>query len=173
MSQTQIHRQLPLLCLTHVRLFETLLLKQSMTFYITHDMDCSSCSQWLFYWKALSIKLHDLQRDIWQFYHRGCYPVCINTAAVWQALSAGGSAAFVAPHEWQRMQHLWVFAYTGLLWATFLHLLFSPNTSPLLACFLWSLLSLDNSFLYFFHLLFFSIVCDMYVNACVCMFASM
>lgn len=62
MSQTQIHRQLPLLCLTHARLFETLLLKQFMTFYITHDMDCSSCSQWLFYWKALSIKLHDPQQ---------------------------------------------------------------------------------------------------------------
>lgn len=45
----------------------------------------------------------------------------------------------------------------------------SPNTSPLVACFLWPLPFIDSSFFPFSMVM---CVSDMYVHECICMFAS-
>lgn len=134
MRQTQIHNSA--FTLSHPSFpFETLLLKHSMTFYIIYDIDHSSLCQWFFCYKACQSNVRACIEDMTILSQR-MYPVYTHAAAILQTLGAQdefGLLLLVNGGECNPMSN-------------FPHLPSSPNTSPLHVCFLWSLLSLNNSF---------------------------
>lgn len=166
MSQTQITIQ-PSHCLNHALPFETVLLKHSMTFYITYDIEHSSLSQWFFCHKACQSNSMVCTKDMTVLSQSMC-PVCTHTVAILQTLGAQDQFGLLLQVNGRECNPVSV-CICGVSLSNVPHLPSSPNTSPLHICFLWSLLSLNNSFLSFFYL--FTCVCEIYVHARVCMFS--
>lgn len=141
MSQTQVHNSA--FTLSHPSLpFETLLLKHSMTFYITYDIDHSSL--WFFCYEACQSNVRACIEDMTVLSQRMC-PVYTHTAAILQTLGAQdrfGVLLLINGGECNPMS----VCICGVSLSNFPHLPSSPNTSPLHVCFLWSPLSPNNSF---------------------------
>lgn len=165
MSQTQITIH-PSHCLIHALPFETLLLKPSMTFYIAYDIKHFSLSQWFFCYKACQSNSMVCTKDMTILSQRMC-PVCTHTAAILQTLGAQNQFGLLLPVNGRECNPVSVCICISL--SKVPHPLSSPSTSPLHVWFLWSLLSLNNSFLSLFCL--FACVCEIYLHAHVCMFS--
>lgn len=168
MSQTQIHNSA--FTLSHPSLpFETLLLKQSMTFYITYDIDHSSL--WFFCYKACQSNVRACIEDMTVLSQRMC-PVYTHTAAILQTLGAQdqfGLLLLVNGGECNPMS----VCICGVSLSIFPHLPSSPNTSPLHVCFLWSPLSLNNSFPSFLFLFMYMCMWDLCARMCMRVFIYM
>lgn len=148
MSQTQITIH-PSHCLIHALPFETLLLKPSMTFYITYDIEHFPLSQWFFCYKACQSNSMVCTKDMTILSQRMC-PVCTHTAAILQTLGAQNQFGLLLPVNGRECNPVSVCICISL--SKVPHPLSSPSTSPLHVWFLWSLLSPNNSFLSLFYL---------------------
>lgn len=165
MSQTQITIH-PSHCLIHALPFETLLLKPSMTFYITYDIEHFSLSQWFFYYKACQSNSMVCTKDMTVLSQRMC-PVCTHTADILQTLGAQNQFGLLFLVNGRECNPVSVCICISL--SKVPHPPSSPSTSPLHVWFLWSLLSQNNSFLSFFYL--FTCVCEIYLHTRICMFS--